>query len=87
MLNFKPGNTHRLRAAARELQRLSQLPWDELPNVAPCTGWVTCGRKYEVVEYDTSAQPWHELNRIPALEIDANGVRWVAAELRALAFQ
>ncbi len=46
-----------LEAATAELRRLKELPWDEAPNVAPCTSWRTCGRTYEVVEYDTSSEP------------------------------
>src|SRR5262249_28629356 len=54
-----------LDAAVAELHRRAALPWDEEPNVAPCTGWRTCGRTYEVIEYDNSARPWKELRRIP----------------------
>jgi hypothetical protein len=31
--------------AIAELRRLSATPWDEAPNVAPCTSWRTCGRR------------------------------------------
>lgn len=73
-----------LAAAAVELRRLSGLPWDHAPNVAPCTNWRTCGRTYEVVEYDASFQPWKELNRVTALEVTAEGTKWLAPELKTL---
>ena len=62
--------------AAEELKRLAGIPWDQRPNVAPCQSWKTCGRKYEVVEYDSAKTPWRELRRLPALEINAKGVLW-----------
>jgi hypothetical protein len=60
-----------------ELQRLASLPWDEKPNLAPCQSWRTCGRLYEIVEYETGSQPWEEVSRLPCVEIDSNGVRWL----------
>ena len=63
--------------ALAELKRRAALPWDQLPNVAPCTSWRTCGRTYEIVEYDTSARPWKELRRIPCLRISSDGVQWL----------
>jgi hypothetical protein len=41
-------------AAIAELQRRATIPWNEPPNVAPCQSWRTCGRNYEVIEYDAS---------------------------------
>lgn len=67
---------HSREDAIAELRRLAGMPWDQEPNVAPCTGWVTCGRSYEIVEYDTSRKPWRELSRTLTLEISALGVRW-----------
>lgn len=63
--------------AMAELQRLASTPWDKPPNVAPCTGWKTCGRSYEIIEYDTSREPWRELGRAATLEVSAAGVRWL----------
>lgn len=65
-----------LSEAIAELPRRAAIPWDQPPNVAPCASWRTCGRKYEVVEYDPAETPWRELNRIPTLEISARGVEW-----------
>jgi hypothetical protein len=63
--------------ALDELRRLASLPWDQPPNLAPCTGWQTCGRRYELVTYDASARPWRELARTPALEISKSGPNWL----------
>jgi hypothetical protein len=62
--------------AIDELKRRAALPWDEAPNLAPCAGWATCGRSYEVVEYDTAQVPWEELRRIAVLDVSADGVKW-----------
>lgn len=68
--------SHRTDAMA-ELERLATLMWDAEENVAPCNEWKTCGRSYELVEYDTSAgEPWRELSRNAMLEISARKVRW-----------
>ena len=63
--------------AVAELQRLSKVPWDEAPNRAPCTSWATCGRTYELVQFDAAATPWRELRREPALDVSKNGVAWL----------
>ena len=71
------GNFSTLSEAVTELRRRAALPWDQAPNVAPCTNWRNCGRCYEVVEYDVSETPWTELRRMPALEISATGAKWL----------
>jgi hypothetical protein len=63
--------------AVAELRRRSLLPWDEAPNVAPCMSWRTCGRRYEVIEYDTSSTPWREIQRQAVLEVSASGAVWL----------
>ena len=68
--------------AVAELKRRAMLPWDQPPNVAPCTSWRTCRRRYDIIEYDTSARPWKELGRTPYLEISSAGVQWLSPELR-----
>jgi hypothetical protein len=65
--------------AVKELHRLENLPWDEPPNIAPCTNWQTCGRCYEIVEYEADSEPWQERRRIAAFEVSAKGVRWSAS--------
>lgn len=71
------GEFSSLTEALQELERRAALPWDKPPNAAPCTSWRTCGRNYEIVEYETSARPWKELRRISAMKIDAAGVKWL----------
>jgi hypothetical protein len=65
-------------AAIAELRRRSTLPWDEEPNVAPCMSWKTCGRRYEVIEYDVSTTPWREVQRLAILEVGASGSIWLS---------
>jgi hypothetical protein len=63
--------------AMAELRRLATVPWDQSPNVAPCTQWAQCGRSYELIEYDTADEPWRELSRKLTLDISASGIRWL----------
>ena len=65
-----------LQDALAELERMTQIPWDEHPNRAPCQSWRTCGRTYAVIEYDDSYSPWKELNRTYMLKISSEGVVW-----------
>jgi hypothetical protein len=66
--------------AIAELRRRAEIPWNEEPNRAPCTNWLNCGRRYELVEYDDKASPWKEVSRNLILDISAGGVRWVTSE-------
>jgi hypothetical protein len=68
--------------AIAELQRRASIPWNEKPNRAPCTNWLNCGRRYELVEYDDTASPGKELSRSLILDISAAGVRWITQEWR-----
>ena len=63
-------------AAMNELKSRAQLPWDEAPNRCPCTSWKTCGRNYQIIEYDDSTIPWKELDRHDVLTVSAQGVIW-----------
>jgi len=65
-----------LQDALTELRRRATIPWNQEPNVAPCTNWRACGRNYELVEYDDSHYPRKELRRIPVLTISASGIHW-----------
>lgn len=69
------GEFETLKDAIDELHRLSKIPWDEEPNKAPCISWMTCGRHYEIIEYDNSTKPWKEVNRINGFEIRAIGIK------------
>lgn len=62
--------------ALTELRRRAAIPWDRPPNVAPCQAWKTCGRRYEVIEYDARSTPWRELRRSLVLEVSAEGAKW-----------
>lgn len=62
--------------ALAELERRAAIPWHQEPNQAPCQSWKTCGRKYELIEYDENVSPRKELYRELVLEISAAGVRW-----------
>jgi hypothetical protein len=64
-------------SAVAALRRLAQLPWDRPPNLAPCTSWKTCGRKYVVVEYESLTQALKEINRTDTLEVGRDGPRWL----------
>jgi len=76
-LHAEPHGTYpSFNAALAELRRLAMLPWDELPNQAPCTNWRGCGRNYDVAEYDISTTPWREKRRDAVLRMDAAGPRW-----------
>jgi hypothetical protein len=66
--------------ALAELRRRAAIPWNEEPNQAPCMSWRTCGRRYEIVEYEVEARPWKELRRERALDISAAGVNWHVSE-------
>lgn len=62
--------------ALSELQRRSNLSWDEKPNVCPCTGWKTCERLYTITEYDTSDTTWTPLSEHEVLTISHKVVLW-----------
>jgi len=65
-----------IKDALAELRVRAEIPWNQEPNIAPCTNWKNCGRKYEVVEFDDHALPWREIRRYPLLDISASGVSW-----------
>ncbi len=71
------GEFSTLNEALQELQWRAASPWNKPPNRAPCTSWRTCGRRYEIVEYNTSATPWEEVQRVAALEISKACARWL----------
>jgi hypothetical protein len=73
------GEFDALESAVAELRRRAEIPWDRAPNLAPCVDWKTCGRRYEIVEYDSAETPWREIRRLHALDVSAGGARWAAA--------
>ena len=78
------GDFPSMKDALAELRRRAAIPWDQEPNVTPCNNWKTCGRRYEIVEFETAfdiefeeySLPWTELRRYPVLDIRASGVSW-----------
>jgi hypothetical protein len=64
--------------AHAELRRLADLPWDEAPNRCPCMSWRTCGRRYHIIEFDTSGERWRSLNDEPLLEVSAKAITWLS---------
>lgn len=64
--------------ALAELRRLAKLPWDDAPNVCPCMSWRTCGRRYHIVEFDTSADPWRRLSDEALLDVSAEKTAWLS---------
>jgi len=63
--------------AIAEAARLAALPWNQPRNLAPCASWESCGRNYEVVEFDTAGEvAWFFLGVTPVVGIGRDGVRW-----------
>lgn len=62
--------------AFQELKRRAAMPWNESPNVCPCTSWKTCDRQYYILEFDDSTEPWTELKKLGCLKVSANGTVW-----------
>lgn len=64
-------------SALAELRRLADLAWSEAPNRCPCMSWRTCGRRYHLIEYDTSRTPWRRIGGDALLDVSAKGVVWL----------
>ena len=62
--------------AMNELRRLASIPWNMAPNRAPCTGWRTCGRTFELIDLDAAVPD--QTQPIPLLEISSRGVNWLS---------
>jgi len=73
---YQEGSFKSVAEAFKELQRRAEIPWNEIPNICPCTCWEKCGREYEIVEFDISSDPWRELRRLGCLKISADGIIW-----------
>jgi hypothetical protein len=65
-----------LHSAMDELTRLSQIPYGEKPNIAPCEDWRTCERNYVIIEYDDTEEPWKKITEHQRLTICPDGVSW-----------
>jgi len=62
--------------ALAELRRRTAVTWDVEPNVAPCSNWRKCGRRYELVGYNTSELPWREVQLFHVLDVSSDGIKW-----------
>jgi hypothetical protein len=65
-----------LEEALAEIERLRERRGMRLPIKAPCKNWKTCGRRYEVFEYDPSKPPPNLVCPVLTLKISAKGVKW-----------
>lgn len=63
--------------AILELKKRADIPWNQKPNISPCMSWETCGKNYEIIEYENSSNPWIEKNRTLVLEISAKETKWL----------
>ena len=63
--------------AYKEIERISQIPWNKPPNRCPCANWRNCERVYQIIEYDTTKKPWIELQRKNILNISVKGLQWL----------
>lgn len=63
--------------ALAELRRRARIAWDLPPNQAPCTSWETCGREYNVVEYDDRSGTARVLRRVHVVDVSAKGTVWI----------
>ncbi len=66
------------------LQTLAQTPWNEPPNRCPCTSWRTCGRRYHLIKFDASTEPWRRLSDEPVLEVSAARIAWLSGSQGAV---
>ena len=71
-----------IESAWLELERRAAIPWDEPPNLPPCTEWRTCRREFIIVEKTAEgSQPrWYAggASVTPILTISESGVEWGA---------
>jgi hypothetical protein len=67
---------HSMQEAWKAVEAMARAPWGRFPNIAPCSSSETCCREYEIIEYDTTVRPYHEIRRVFAFEISAKGIEW-----------
>lgn len=66
--------------AHAELRRLAHIPWNRPPHRCTCPNRRNCGRRYHIVQYETSATPWRKLADEAALEVSREGIVWLNRE-------
>lgn len=67
------GKYNTFEEAVAELQRRASLPWDEPPNRPPCISWLTCERRYTIIDLSTS-------RRTPFLNLSADEANWLQSD-------
>jgi hypothetical protein len=70
------GTYRSIDAALARLRQLARQPWDAAPNRAPCSSWESCGRDWEILEYEVETIPWQLRETIPAVSISRDAVTW-----------
>ena len=65
----------------QEIKRISIIPFETEPNVPPCQNHENCKREYDIIEYNTSTDPWVEIKRIPIFSISKNEIKWYNQKL------
>jgi hypothetical protein len=76
------GSYAKLEEAIYELRLRAKIPWDESPNVAPCQSWKTCGRSYEIIEYDDAVTPWKIVRNYGGVEISRDSIKWTLDDIK-----
>lgn len=66
--------------AVLELKKIADIPWNKEPNLSLCESQETCGREYEIVEYNTESEPWQHIKTTPALSVFAELTKWKLVE-------
>ncbi len=61
--------------AITELRRISKIPWNESPNISPCSN-PNCGRDYMLIEYEVSDNHWEVIKSDFVLSVGPYLVAW-----------
>jgi hypothetical protein len=73
--------------ALGELLAYANLPWNEVPNRAPCQQWATCGRTYFVLEVKGRGTESQQLRHAHVLDVSATGADWIARKPSELVWE
>ncbi len=63
-------------SALSDICRIAEIPFGTEPNVPPCTGWRRCRRKYQIIEFDDSQEPWQLITTTNIVTITALEINW-----------
>ena len=63
--------------ALSELEKRAKIPWNEKPNVCPCTGWKTCERLYTITEFIVGDNTFKPQKKEEVLMISSKGAFWL----------